>query len=196
MSSKTRCRIGHMCETFQLIKHNQHVSNTMVSKEEIERRGLTTDDVMASEIAEPQDEVVWPPEWDENPDAQPGENARIEDETLIWENGEFEARLESYETTHWRSVIEIPKWVGEYYPRGFELKCRPRPKHGFVESVETEDYCVVGATLIHQENLQPVYEVNKFIDELRESAKQSEQFRQEVEEKMAAARQNEEGRED
>jgi hypothetical protein len=160
----------------------------MVSKEEIEEQNLTTDDVLDRHLAEPQEAVEWLPEWDDHPEERPGDNARIEDETLIWENGEFEARLQSYETTHWKATVTIPKWVGEYYPRGFELKCLSIPEFGFVDDVETEDYCAVEATLILQANHQPVYEVNKYIDELRDGAEQSQQFREELEEKMAAAR--------
>lgn len=163
----------------------------MVSKEEIERQGLTTDDVMDREFAQPQREVKWLPEWDEHPEERPGENTRIEDETLIWERDGFEARLESYETTHWRAHIAIPKDVGEYYPRPFDLKCHPLPEYGFVKQTEQEDYATVGATLIISENFQPVFEVNEFIDALVDSAEQSEQFREEIEEKMAAARENE-----
>jgi ssDNA-binding Zn-finger/Zn-ribbon topoisomerase 1 len=164
----------------------------MVSKEEIQQDGLTTDEVMSREFAEPQREVEWLPEWEECPEEQPGDNARIEDNTLMWERDGFEARLESYETTHWQAVIEIPKDVGQYYPREFDLRCHPLPEYGFVKEVEQDGYSTVGATLIVQENFQPVFKVNKFIDELMESAEQSEQFREEVEEKMAAARENEE----
>lgn len=164
----------------------------MVSTDEIERDGLTTDDVMDREFAQPQREVKWRPEWDEHPEEQPGESTRIEDDTLIWENGEFEARLESYEMTHWQAEIEIPKDVGQYYPRGFDLKCHPLPEYGFVKDVERDGYSTVSATLIIQENFQPVFEVNQFIDELTESAEQSEEFREEVGEKMATARENEE----
>lgn len=164
----------------------------MVTKEEIKQDELTTDEVMSREFAEPQREIKWLPEWDDHPEEQPGENARIEDETLIWERDGFEARLESYETTHWKAEIEIPKDVGQYYPREFDLKCHPIPEYGFVKAVEQEGYATVGATLIIQANFQPVFEVNTFIDELVESAEQSEQFREEVEEKMAAARENEE----
>ncbi|NLV14349.1 hypothetical protein [Haloarcula argentinensis] len=164
----------------------------MVSKDEIQQDGLTTDDVMDREFEQPKREPEWLPEWDEYPEERPGENTRIEDGTLIWERDGFEVRLESYETTHWRVGLDIPKDVGQYYPREFDLKCHPLPEYGFVKAVEQEDYSTVGATLIIQENFQPVYEVNKFIDELVESAEQSEQFREDVEEKMAAAREVEE----
>lgn len=165
----------------------------MVSPETIENEGLTTDDVLDREVVEPQQEVKWLPEWDEYPEEQPGENARIEDDTLIWErDGGFEARLESYETTHWKAEVTIPESVGQYYPREFDLKCHPLPEYGYVKSVERDGYTTVGATLIIQENFQPVYEVNKFIDELAESAEESEQFREELEEKLSVARENEE----
>jgi len=164
----------------------------MVSHEEIQQDGLTTDEVMSREFAEPQREVEWLPEWEECPEEQPGDNARIEDNTLMWERDGFEARLESYETTHWQAEIEMPKAVGQYYPREVDLKCHPLPEYGFVKDVEQDDYSTVGATLIIQANFQPVFEVNEFIDELVESAEQSEAFREEVEEKLAAARENEE----
>lgn len=164
----------------------------MVTKEEIERDGLTTEDVLDRAFEEPQMDVEWLPEWDKYPEEQPGENTRIEDNTLIWERDGFEARLESFETTHWKAELAIPEEVGKYYPRGFDLKCHPLPEYGFVKDVERDSYTTVGATLIIQENFQPVYEVNKFIDKLVETAEQSEQFQQEVEEKMALARENEE----
>lgn len=162
----------------------------MVSIEEIEEEGLTTDDVMDREFVTPQNEVEWVPEWDEFPEEQPGENTRIEDDTLIWERDGFKIRLESYETTHWRVEIDIPKDVGQYYPREFDLKCNPLPEYGFIKEVEQDGYSTVGATLIHGANFQPVFEVNKFIDDLVESAEEAEQFREDVEEKMSAARQN------
>lgn len=163
----------------------------MVTTDEIREEGLTTDDIMDREFVEPRTEVEWVPEWDEHPEEQPGENTHIEDDTLIWERDGFTVRLESYEVTHWRADIEIPERVGQHYPREFDLKCRPRPKHGFIEGVESDGYTAVGATLIIQANFQPVFEVNQFIDELLESAEQSEAFRDEIEEKMAAARENE-----
>ncbi len=165
----------------------------MVDTETIEQEGLTTEDVLDSEVVEPQQGVEWLPEWDEYPEERPGENTRIEDDTLIWEReGGFEARLESYEMTHWKAEVTIPESVGEYYPREFDLKCHPRPEYGFVKDVEQEDYATVGATLILQENFQPVWEVNKFIDELAEEAEESQEFREDLEEKLSVARENEE----
>lgn len=162
----------------------------MVSKDKIKTEGLTPDDVMDRHFEQPQTDVEWLPEWDEFPEEQPGENARIEDNALIWERDGFEARLESYETTHWRAEIDIPERVGKYYPREIDLKCHPLPEHGFVENVERDDYTTIAATLIIQANFQPVFEVNKFIDELLKSAQESEQFQEEIEEKMAVAREN------
>lgn len=163
----------------------------MVTREEIEQDELTTDEVMSRELVEPQSDVEWLPEWDEFPDEQPGDNARIEDNTLIWERDGFEVRLESYETTHWRAEIDMPENIGQYYPREFDLKCNPLPKYGFVKEVEQDEYTTVGVTLIIQENFQPVFEVNNFIDDLVESAEEAEKFREDVEEKLSAARKNE-----
>lgn len=164
----------------------------MVDIEQIREDELTTEDVMDSTFEQPKEEVEWLPEWDEFPEERPGENARIKGGVLIWEREGFEVRMESYETTHWRVELQIPERVGQYYPREFDLKCHRLPEYGFIKSVERDGYITAGATLIIQENFQPVFEVNKFIDELLESAEQSEQFREEVEEKMAAARENEE----
>lgn len=164
----------------------------MLSDDEIQEKDLTTGDVLDHEFVEPQQDVEWLPEWDDHPEEQPGENARIEENTLIWEKSGFEARLESYETTHWRAEVDIPEQVGKHYPRGLDLKCNPIPEYGFIKDVKREDYTTVGATLIIQENFQPVYEVNEFIEDLAESAAESEKFMNEVEEKMAVARENEE----
>lgn len=164
----------------------------MVTKQEIEEQGLTTDDVMDREFGQPRTDVKWVPEWDEYPEERPGENTRIEDDTLIWERDGFEVRLESYETTHWKADLTIPEDVGQYYPREFDLKCHPLPEYGFIKDTEQESYCTVGATLILNANFQPVFEVNKFIDELVDSAERSKEFREEITEKMAVARENEE----
>lgn len=163
----------------------------MVTEEEIREESLTTDDVLEYEVAQPKQEVEWLPEWDEGPEERPGENTRIEDNTLIWERDGFEARLESYETTHWKAVIDIPRECGEYYPREFDLKCSPRPEYGFVDDVELEEYATTQATLIIQENFQPTWEVNAFIEMIIETREESEQFEEEITEKLQVARENE-----
>ncbi|MFW6435902.1 MAG: hypothetical protein ACOCY1_05920 [Halovenus sp.] len=164
----------------------------MVDIDQIEEEEMTSEEVLDRYTAEPQTEPEWVPEWDEYPEERPGDNTRIEDDALLWERDGFAVRLESYETTHWRIEIEIPEHVGEHYPRGFELKCRPKPEYGFVKSVEQKDYVTTGATLIIAENRQPVYEVQAFIDDLLESAEQSQQFIDDIEEAMAVAKGNEE----
>jgi hypothetical protein len=164
----------------------------MLDEDEIREQELTTDDVLDRHLAEPQTEVEWVPEWDEDPDVRPGENCRIEDGVLIFERKGFEARIESYETTHWKVDLDIPETVGEWYPREIDLQCHPRPEHGFIRDVETEDYFASQATLIIQANRQPVWEVEKFIDELAENAQESAEFRDELSEKLAVARENEE----
>lgn len=130
------------------------------------------------------------PGWDEYPGEAPGENVRIEDEILIWERDGFEVRLETYRTTHWRAEVDIPEAVAKWYPREIDLKIKP-PKQGFVESVTTESYHAEQAELIVSAPYQPVYEVNSWIDELLESAEGSEEYQQEIEEKMAVARDHE-----
>ena len=159
--------------------------------ERIREEGMGTEEVLDRHTAEPQREVEWLPEWDEEPETQPGENARIEDGTLIWENGDFVARLESHETTHWRAEIEIPEAVGDLHPRPVDLKCRPLPEYGYVDSVTIEDYTTTAAVLIIQANFQPVREVNTFIDKLRADAEESQQFMDDLEVALDAARQNE-----
>lgn len=167
-------------------------TNNMVSKERIKEENLTAEDVMDRELVEPEEEVSWVPEWDEAGEEAPGENTRIEDGTLIWERDGFEARLESHNTTHWRAEIQIPEGVGEYYPRPIDLKSHPRPEHGFVKDVDTDGYAAVRAVLIIKSNFQPTWEVNAFIDDLIESKEKSDQFREELTEKMELARRNEE----
>lgn len=164
----------------------------MVTTEEIREDDLTKDDVLDVEVEEPQREVEWLPEWDEYPEERPGENTRIEDGVLIWERDGFEARLESYETTHWKAEVTIPEPVGQWYPREFDLKCAPKPEHGFVESVETESYITTGATLVIAENFQPTWEVNAWIDYLLESMEHSQEFQDDLTEKLSVASDNEE----
>mgnify|MGYP000058942433 CR=1 FL=1 len=162
----------------------------MVTKDQIEEEELTPDEVMDREFVEPQQDVRVLPEWEEYPEEAPGDNVRIEDDELVWERDGFEARLTSYETTHWQADISIPKSVGKWQARPVDVKCKPVPEHGYVDDVEIEDYTTVGVTLILQENFQPTFAVNNFIDHLIEQAEGSEAFQEEVEEKMAVAREN------
>ena len=164
----------------------------MVSKDEIEAESLTTEDVLEVEAAQPQTDVRILPEWEEHPEERPGENLRIEENTLLYERDGFEVAIESYETTHWRVDLTIPEEVGKWYPRPLDLKCLSVPEYGFVESVETSDsYETIGATVIIQENFQPTFEVRKFIEHLLDNAERSEQFTEELDEKLDAARENE-----
>lgn len=160
----------------------------MVDIDQIEEEELTESEVLDRYTAEPQQEVEWIPEWDENPEKRPGENTRIEDGTLIWERDGFEARLESYETTHWRAEVDIPESVGEHFPRPVDLKCKPHPEHGFVDTVRQDGYTTTGAVIVLAENFQPVYEVNRFMDKLRESAEESEQFMEDLEAGLEVAK--------
>lgn len=164
----------------------------MVSEEEIRDEGLTTDDVLETEVVTPQQTVEWVPEWDEYPEERPGENTRIEDETLIWERDGFEARLESMEATHWRATIDVPQKVGETYAREIDIKSKPLPEYGFVDNAVIEDYAVNQVTVVISENFQPVFEVNQFIDHLIEDAEGFEEFQEDLERKLSAAKQNEE----
>lgn len=163
----------------------------MVTKDQIQDDGLTKEDVLDVETEQPQQEVEWLPEWDDHPEERPGENTRIEDGVLLWERDGFEASLESYETTHWKAAVNIPESVGQYYPREFDLKCSPRPEYGFIDDVEQDEYTTTQATLVIQENYQPTWEVNAFIDMLIETRDQSEQFREELGDKLAVASENE-----
>lgn len=162
----------------------------MVSIDRIREEGLTKDEVLDREFEEPRQEVEILPEWNEEPDAAPGESVYIEDDQLVWERDGFEVRLESYRTTHWRAVVDIPEDVAKWYPRDIDLKIKP-PEQGFVESVATEEYHAEQAELVIAANFQPTWEVNNWIDDLIKSAEGSEEYQQEIEEKMAAARENE-----
>lgn len=159
----------------------------MVDIDRIEEEDMTAEEVLDRYTAQPRDTVEWIPEWDDHPEERPGENTRIEDETLIWENGEFEIRLESYETTHWKAVVSVPEDVGELYPRDIDLKCHPLPEHGYVESVEIDDYVATAVTLILAENFMPIHEVNTFVDDLRDDAAESQQFMDNLEAGLEAA---------
>lgn len=162
----------------------------MVTKDQIEEEELTTEEVIDREFVEPQQEVRILPEWEEYPEERPGENLRIEDDQLVWERDGFEARLWSHETTHWKAQITIPREYGKYDPRPVDMKSKSIPEYGFVESVEMDDYAAVGVTLVLQENFQPTYEVNKFIDHLIERKEGAEEREQEIKELMGAAREN------
>jgi len=128
----------------------------------------------------------------EAPGGAPGENLRIEGNTLLYERDGFEVAIESYKTTHWRVDLSIPESIGKWYPRPLDLKCLSVPEYGFVDSVETSDsYAAIGATLIIQENFQPTFEVRKVIEHLLDNAEKSEQFTEELDGKLDAARENE-----
>lgn len=163
----------------------------MVSEDRIREENLTKGDVLDRMTETPQQSVEWLEVWDDHPEERPGENTRIEDETLIWERDGFEARLESFETTHWRAELDVPERVGKWFPREIDLKAAPKPEYGYVESVETESYAVTEATIVLCENFQPTYEVNAFIDYLLEKADGSEQFQDDLESALAVAGENE-----
>lgn len=164
----------------------------MVDIDRIEDEQMTPDEVLDRFTERPMDTVEWLPEWDDNPDALPGENTRIDDETLIWENGEFEIRMESHETTHWLADISVPEAVGEHYPRPIDMKCRPEPEYGFIRDVEQDGYVTVGVELVIAENYMPIYELNSFVDGLRDGAEQSQEFMDDLEAGLDVARENEE----
>lgn len=166
-------------------------SKNMVSEDEIREEELTPDDVLETEVVTPQQEVKWLPEWDEYPEERPGDNTRIEDGTLIWERDGFEARLESMEATHWRAEIDVPEEIGKVYAREIDVKSKPIPEYGFVESARMDDYKLRQATIVLAENFQPVFEVNQFIDQLIEDAEGFEQFQEDLENKLSVARENE-----
>ena len=163
----------------------------MVSKEEIREKGLTTDDVLDLETERPMEEVEILPEWEEDPANAPGKNVRIEGDQLVYERDGFEVRMESHQATHWRVVVSIPDYVAKWYPRDIDLKISA-PENGFVDDVETEDYQAVEATLVISANFMPTWEVSGWIDDLIDRAEKSEEFHNDVAEKMSVARENEE----
>jgi len=110
--------------------------------------------------------------------------------TLLYERDGFEVAIESYKTTHWRVDLD-PESIGKWYPRPLDPRLSV-PEYGFVDSVETSDsYAAIGATLIIQENFQPTFEVRKVIEHLLDNAEKSEQFTEELDGKLDAARENE-----
>lgn len=168
----------------------------MVSEERIRKDELTKDEVLDLEVEEPKDDVEIIPEWEESPEERPGDNLHI-DETgdrneLVWERDGFEARLWNHEMTHWKATISIPREYGQHHPRPVDLKCSPIPEYGFVEDVDVEDYAATVATIVIQDNFMPTWEVNKFIDELIESAASADAFQEELTEKLSIASENEE----
>lgn len=164
----------------------------MVDLDRIEEEQMTEGEVLDRYTEQPMDCVEWLPEWDEYPEEQPGENACIQDDTLLWENGEFVVRLKSHETTHWKAEIDIPEPIGEHYVRPIDIKCRRLPEYGFVSDVRTEDYVTAGVTLVISENFMPIHELNKYIDDLRDSAKESQRFMDDLEAGLEAAKDSEE----
>jgi len=64
----------------------------MVSRDEIEAEGLTTEDVLDVETAQPQTDVQILPEWEKHPEERPGENLRIEGNTLLYERDGLRGR--------------------------------------------------------------------------------------------------------
>jgi hypothetical protein len=163
----------------------------MVSEQETREDGLTTDDVLDRHTAEPMQEVRMLPEWEEWPEEQPGENTHIDGDELVWERDGFEVRLRSYETTHWKADLTVPREIGSHFPRPVDLKSRPKPKYGFVDTVDLDEYAAVGVTLVLQENFIPTVEINGFIDGLIEQVDENEQFKEDLESKLSAARENE-----
>ena len=187
-SGQMRPTAGHICAPFSGFRgHTRQGMDAMVSVDKIEEEEMTREEVMDREFAQPMDEVEILQEWEDYPEERPGENLHIDDGWLIWERDGFEARLESFETTHWRALVTIPDDVGSWLPRPIDLQCRKVPEHGFIKSVETEDYSAREAELILQENFMPTYEVNKFIDDLIEFKEGSEERQQQIEEKLNAA---------
>lgn len=174
------------------------------SVEEIEEQAMTQHEVADHIGVQPSDTVTWHPEWDEHPEEQPGKNARIEDEVLIWEQEYdvdgvdepvcFEARLECEETTVWKAVVSLPEYVGKNYPRSVDLQCRPDPEYGFVETVEMADdpdvYAAREATLYYKDNFQPTVQVECWMRDLLKDALDFEASMAAIDEKMAAAKAN------
>jgi len=90
------------------------------------------------------------PEWEKHPEERPGENLRIEENTLLYERDGFEVAIESYKTTHWRVDLSIPSRSASG-THGRSISRLSVPEYGFVDSVETSDsYAAIGATLIIQ----------------------------------------------
>lgn len=163
----------------------------MVTTDEIEEQDLTKSDVLDREFEEPMQHVEMLPEWEEYPEEAPGENTRVEDDVLKWERDGFSVELESDGAIGWKARVSVPSEVGGMYAMPKLIKANPEPKRGFVEDVTVEDYAATEVVLWYQENFQPTYEVNKWIDARIEDAESSQAFQEEVEEKLAAASENE-----
>jgi hypothetical protein len=163
----------------------------MVTKDQIREDGLTEEEVLDREVVEPQESVEFLPEWEEWPEEQPGENTRIEDETLIWERDGFKAQLSNIGPTKWRAEIDVPEAYNDGWGRPIDLKTEPHPEYGFVEDATFEDYTLQHVTLVLSENYQPTVEVNSYIDFLIETAGSVEEFQNDLEEKLELAQENE-----
>lgn len=155
--------------------------------QKIQEEEMTTEEVLDRYTEEPRTSVEMLPEWEEYPEEAPGENTRVEDDTLIWERDGFEIRLESFETTHWKADISVPHEYGKHYARPIDAKCGLGTEHTYVEDVETEDYALSSVTLLTAANFMPVHEVQKFVDAIIDDAQASEQFIEEMEAKLDAA---------
>jgi len=93
----------------------------MVSRDEIEAEGLTTEDVLDVETAQPQTDVQILPEWEKHPEERPGENLRIEGNTLLYERDGFEVAIESHTRRPTGALILDPESIGKRYPRPLDL---------------------------------------------------------------------------
>lgn len=179
---------GHICTPILGFRAVSAVSPGAMAEKDHPDDEQTPEDLLEAEMVTPQEEVEIPPEWEEHPEEQPGENTRIEDGELRWESDGFDVRLWNLEPTKWKAVISIPTEVGGVWAREMDIKCRPMPHYGFVDSAVVEDYKVREVTLILSENFQPVHEVNAYIESLREDAETFQERQQEWAEKIAEAR--------
>lgn len=144
----------------------------MVAEDRTHNEGQTEDDRLAHESDRPTT-VEWYPEWDD-PEERPGENTRIDDETLIWERDGFTVRLTHHEALYWRAVISLPASIGRRYERPIDLQTVPFPEYGTVTSVDVEDHVAQSAELLLAGNYQPIWELNNWIDYLLDSATETQ----------------------